>query len=71
MTLTSRGYEKSGRFECLWSLFAALDYAVGSRGLVVLRMHVCKQYTDQMFLFFLIGLSGGSCHGRCYTNHVL
>ena len=23
MTLTRRGYEKSGRFECLWSRFAA------------------------------------------------
>ena len=37
--LASRGFhEKIGRTECLWSPFAALDYAVGSCGRVVLRM---------------------------------
>ena len=31
MALTSRGFqEKIGRFECLWSPFAALNYAEGS-----------------------------------------
>ena len=57
MTLTSRGFhEKTGRFECLWSLFAALDYAVGSRGRVVMRMQVCVSNTKNRF-FFLIGSS--------------
>ena len=56
MTLTSVGFhEKTGRFECSWSLFAALDYAVGSRGRVVMRMQVCVSNTKNRFVFFLIG----------------
>ena len=57
MTLTSRGFhEKTGRFECSWSLFAALDYAVGSRGRVVMRMPVCVSNTKNRFCS-LIGSS--------------
>ena len=37
MALASRGFqEKIGRVECLWSLFAGLDYAVGSYGRAVM-----------------------------------
>ena len=51
MTLTSRGFhDKTGRFECSWSLFAALDYAVGSRGRVVMRMQV---FTERKTLLTL------------------
>ena len=41
MALASRGFqEKIGRFECLGSPFAALDYAVGSCGRAVMIMQM-------------------------------
>ena len=52
MALASRGFhEKTGRFECLWSPFAALDYAVGSCGRILMRVQMSESNTKNSILF--------------------
>ena len=52
MTVASRGFHvKIGRFECLWSILAAPDYAVGSCGRVIVRIQVRVSNAKNRFVF--------------------
>ena len=52
LALASGGFhEKTGRLDCLWSPFAALDYAVGSCGRILMRVQMSESNTKNSILF--------------------
>ena len=61
MPLASGGFqEKTGRFECLWSPFAALDYAVGSCGRILMRVQMSESNTKNSISLIAVRYKGSN-----------